>query len=299
MRSKINICSVILLSFYSGYGFTAPSDDLPFGQYELSMGARPSAPYENLINYNSDLTTQGRGPTYTVDVSRHHIIPYNRLRGFYNRVAEMNRLRNLKGFFNSYANNLHFFAGNGGVDCESLGNDLVEAGNLAMSQGYGTATPGGETYALGFDTFNQFYAWLPGNLFIGPNNREDDPNNAFESNVGVVVGTTNFQILSRLNRNMGLFIDNNDDSLLPSISADLSRIARRRTVYQLNPSDWERGNGSSYRLRTTQERRSVDSSLLIKSIPSEIITLYSDTCDSYTPTFSHILDSVLMIINED
>ncbi|WP_338330239.1 hypothetical protein [Commensalibacter sp. Nvir] len=38
---------------------------LPAGSYELTIGARPSAPYPALANYNQDLTASGTGSDYT------------------------------------------------------------------------------------------------------------------------------------------------------------------------------------------------------------------------------------------
>lgn len=283
MKYKFKICSIILC-LYSGLGLAQP-DNFPVGEFELNIGVRPSVPYPIMDNYNQSLTGHGVGPSYTVTVSRHHIIPFNALRSFYNRVSERNRLRNLSGFFNSYSNNLYLYAGSNGVDCARLGNDLIDAGNLAQSQSYGLVRAGGNNSALGFDTFEQFYAWLPGNLFIGPNNRSDDPGEGFESNAAVVVGTANFDILSRAYGNILLYLSNNDDSLLNSISADLTRISQRQNVYSLNPESWEYINGK-YRLSNQRK--------LLSNNPPDDKAKYSDECTGMSPTFKNILHATVL-----
>lgn len=244
--SKFNILLVLLIPVVV---LANPSDQLPIGTFELNIGARPSAPYPAMNNYNTDLTAQGSGSAYPVTVSRHHIIPFNVLRSFYNRLAERNRFSNLGGFFTTYSDNLRFYASGNNIDCGTLGNDLVDAGNLALAHRYALARPGGNAMAPGFDTFEQFYTWLPGNLFIGPNERSDDPGEGFESNAHVVVGAAYFDILSRTYQNMVRF-NNGDDSpnLLNAISVDLTRIAQRRSVFSLNSQDWVYIHGK-YQLR--------------------------------------------------
>nr|SAY46170.1 Uncharacterised protein [Serratia marcescens] len=278
----------MLFCLHSGLGFSQP-DKFPAGKFELNIGVRPSAPYSALQNYNADLTAQGSGPSFSVTVSRHHIIPFNMLRSFYNRVAERGRLRNLSGFLNTYSNNLYLYASSNGVDCGRLGNDLVDAGNLGLAQGYGMATAGGSNPALGFDTFEQFYAWLPGNLFIGPNNRSDDPHEGFETNAAVVVGAANFDIISRVYRDINLYLANNDDALLNSISVNLSRMSNRKSIYNLNPNDWEFVNGQ-YRLSNSKKS-------LRELAPSDNVKT-SDECKDFTPTFMSTLSAVLMLHNK-
>ncbi|MGL6350319.1 MAG: hypothetical protein ACRC2U_10875 [Aeromonas sp.] len=274
---KTIICITLLLPVFA---FANPDNQLPIGTFELNIGARPSPPYPAMNNYNPDLTEQGSGPAYPVSVSRHHIIPFNVLRSFYNRVAENNRFNNLGGFFTTYSNNLRFYASGNSIDCGDLGNDLIDAGNLALAHRYNLARPGGNVMAPGFDTFEQFYAWLPGNLFIGPNQRWDDPSEGFESNAHVVVGAAHFDTLSRAYQNMIRF-NNGDDSpsLLNAISVDLSRIAQRRNVFSLNPQNWAYVNGK-YKLRDTRlnkgdyttetETRKIDDDICVDMSPTII-----------------------------
>lgn len=287
--NKFSLRCVLLIAISAPLTvFSQPSYNSVFGQFELNIGSRPAVPYLPLNNYNTNLTDSGTGSQYTVPVSRHHIIPFNVLRAFYNRVSQQNALTQTRGFWGVFSNNLVYYASAGGSNCQIMGSDLVDAANLAEGQGLGITTGGGSSLAPGFDTFEQFYAWLPGNLFIGPNNRSDDPTNGFESNARVVVGDENFNILSRTYNNM-IRYNNGDNSVLNSITSDLSRIANRRTVYSLRADDWEFVNGS-YRLRTTGK---------FTSQADDINKNYSNgnTCESFRPNLKSLL--IHSVINDD
>lgn len=265
-----------------------PGDSSLYGSFELNIGGRPVAPYPAMDNYNAELTESGAGQEYTVQVSRHHIIPFNVLRAFYNRLVTENSLRNASGFLNVYSNNLRFYAGSNGIDCNGgVGIDLFNAGNLAQAQGLGTARGNGDTFALGFDTFEQFYTWLPGNLFIGPTNRSDDPGEGFESDAHIVVGAENFDILSRVYNNM-LAYNNDDDSVLNSIIADLTKIAARKRIYQLNPNDWIFENGL-YHLKSGKN---------ISLDTQESSTIDIEVCPDSKPNFLKLINAPVFIGSE-
>ena len=285
--SKFNILLVLLIPVVV---LANPSDQLPIGTFELNIGARPSAPYPAMNNYNTDLTAQGSGSAYPVTVSRHHIIPFNVLRVFYNRVAENNRFTNLGGFFTTYSNNLRFYASGNNIDCNGLGNDLIDAGNLALAHSYNLARPGGNQMAPGFDTFEQFYAWLPGNLFIGPNQRWDDPNEGFESNAHVVVGAPYFDILSRTYRNMLRFNNGDDSPNLLNAAVDLTRIAQRRSVFSLKSQDWVYVNGK-YKLRDTRINKEDYTTEAVKTKKTN-----DNTCVDMSP---NLLEKIVAILDED
>ncbi|OMO23505.1 hypothetical protein BH582_23870 [Vibrio sp. 10N.222.47.A9] len=286
--SRFNIFLLLLIPIVA---LANPDENLPIGTFELNIGARPSVPYPAMDNYNTDLTEQGFGPEYPVTVSRHHIIPFNVLRSFYNRLAELNRFSNIGGFFTTYSDNLRFYASGNNVDCGNLGNDIVDAGNLALAHRYAFARPGGYVMAQGFDTFEQFYVWLPGNLFIGPNERSDDPGEGFESNANVVVGEAYFHILRRTYQNMVRF-NNGDDSptLLNAISVDLTRIAQRRSISPLNSQDWVYVHGK-YQLRDDGIINKVDN---IKDL-RETKKLSDDKCSDMLP---NLIQNIILILDD-
>lgn len=248
MNIKLIICMVVFL--FSGTCMAQPGEFFA-GQFNLNIDGRTDTPYPALPNYNTALTQSGSGPDYTVQMSRHHIIPMNRLIAFYNLVSQNNRLRNLSGFLNTYANNVRFYANSNGVNCQSLQNDLLNTGNLAQAQALGLARTGGQVRPESFDSFQDFYTWLPGNIFIGPRTRSDDPGEGFESNAYVVVGAERFDILSRINRDMESYINGggNDNTLLNAINVNLNKIAARKSMYPLKKENWVLVNGE-YKLNT-------------------------------------------------
>ncbi|AZC39470.1 hypothetical protein C4K37_5105 [Pseudomonas chlororaphis subsp. piscium] len=275
-KKKSPLLTLSFICLFPAFALSQPENQFPAGGYNLVIEARPSVPYPGLDNYNVDLTASGVGPNYTVSVSRHHIIPFNVLRLFYNRVVENNALANARGFFGTYANNVRFYAQANGINCDSLGDDLITAANIAQAQGYGIVHGSGNDNAPGFDTFEQFYAWIPGNLFIGPNNRSDDPHDGFESGAGVVVGSGTFSILSRLYSNMNRY-NNGDDSVLNAIVVDLTKIASHKKIYTLRAEDWE-FIGGKYRLRKLEPEFNNNA-----DIDSDY---YSDKCDNEQPTYN-------------
>ncbi|WP_429180362.1 hypothetical protein [Aeromonas salmonicida] len=199
-----------------------------------------------------------------------------------------NRLPNISGFFHTYSDNLRYYASGNDIDCRNLGGDLIDAANLALAQSIGLASPEGTAMAPGFDTFEQFYAWLPGNLFIGPSNRSDDPGEGFESDANIVVGAEYFNILSRAHRNMQRF-NNGDDNpiLLNAITVGLTKIAKRRSMFSLASQDWESVHGK-YRHRQHQlneEERITQ--------PQKTPLSRSNTCEAMTPTLVETLTTIL------
>ncbi|MGL6624665.1 hypothetical protein [Aeromonas jandaei] len=220
-------------------------NDFPPGDYriELATGGRPSSPYPQLENYNRALTEQGTGSQFTVPVTRHHIIPFQLLRSFYNMVTTNGDLLRFRSFFFAMSQRMPFYASSNSIDCSGGGiiSDLSGAATLAYAIASAYVFSGGQTPPPGLDTFQQFYTWLPGNLFIGPANRSDDPHDgmAFEVNAATVVGQERFRVLQRAYNNMLAYVQNGDRQHLGAIADDLSRIANVRSIYQLNADDWE------------------------------------------------------------
>jgi hypothetical protein len=283
-----------MLMIYSGVGFANPNDN-PLaeikGDFKLTLSERPNVPYQSLNNYNPSLTASGSGGNYIIGVSRHHIIPFGVLRGFYNKVAEKNRLRNLSGFLNSFSNSLSFYAASNGADCVSFGDDLVDAGNLAQGQAFGlTRTANLElnpnaNAPLGFATFEEFYAWLPGNLFIGPTNRTDDPQSGFEVSSRTIVGEDTYTTLFRAYNNMQNYINTGDASLLNSISADLTKISKIKSIHPLKSEHWEVGKDADDKYIYTIRKPS-KSLKAISQVDNEAL---SEECTDMRPTLMKYL----------
>lgn len=251
MNLKTKIGGVLILSLLPYFVMAAP-DQFPPGQYELDLGARPSAPYNQLQNYNTALTQQGSGTDYTVPASRHHIIPYNRLRDFYNRMLEQGDMLRFRSFFLSLSDNIPHYASAAGLDCGAKGDNFVEAMNLASALAENYARPGGVLPPPGLDDFQQFYAWLPGNLFIGPSNRSDDPGEYFETNANYIIGDDAARNLNLAYTAMGRYIAG-ESGILGQIAQRLTQVSLRRSVYPLNSSDWIRQKNGKYEINTSRQ----------------------------------------------
>lgn len=228
---------------------------LPNGNYALNMGnQRMSAPYPPIANFNTDLTQQGVGPLYTVPVSRHHIIPFNILRSFYNAVLNNGHMIYLRGFLYVMQNNMNGYAGVSGMDCSSNAGSIERAMNIAAAFSYNLIHPGGDVTPDGLDDFQEFYTWLPGNLFIGPTNRSDDPGDGFEEASFQIIGADAYALMREGYDSMQLYVNSNDVAALRSAVVYLSKIAQRKNAYQLNSSDWVKDKDGHYHIRTDEIR---------------------------------------------
>lgn len=162
----------------------------------------------------------------TQTASRHHIIPFATLKNFYNLVVAENLnsprgayiAQRLSGIWEKFSNNEH--------------NDA-------------TITIGDQTKRkIKFEyRIQATYAWMPGNIFYGPNpsRRFDDPQENFEEGSEKIVGRDIFLILKRLNGNMLEYINNPTQQTIVNfdrIINDLSIICARKTPYVFNQEDW-------------------------------------------------------------
>lgn len=278
-----SIKSFIMLLIFLNVSFSSYADDYPPGNYKIEIAAsgRPSSPYPPLENYNRELTQHGTGSGFTVPVTRHHIIPYQLLRDFYNMVTTNGDMARFRSFFLTMSNSMSYYASSNSIDCSSGAlSDLAAASTLAEAFGRLYVSGGGQINPPGLDTYQQFYTWLPGNLFIGPSNRSDDPHDgmAFEQNAATVVGSGRFTILQRAYNNLIQYVRHGNRAVLGAIATDLSRVATVRTIYSLDNSDWELISGQ-YRLRANAPRK-IDAKKDLNT-PNR----YDDTCGNIKSNF--------------
>lgn len=240
------------IKLVSIFALLITSPTLVATEFDLMLpDRRPSAPYPNLNNYNSDLSQSGIGLEFDVPVSRHHIIPYNLIRDFYNRVIENRRRQTIiGGFFRNLAINIGWFAFQQDVNCNhpAIYQSLEIASDLSLMIANGQTSNSVSVTARpdGFDEFSEYYAWLPGNLFIGPTRRGDDPGEAFEEDARYIVGEARFQTLSNLRSqmeaylNLGALPESVTLPYLRRIAVLLTQLSKRNRVQPLNPAQWKR-----------------------------------------------------------
>lgn len=282
----------IILSFMLTYSFTYheisySQPSFTRGAYNIEISSRMDTPYPALPNYTPDLTQSGTGAQYTVPVSRHHIIPFDTLRTFYNNLVARGDLFQLRGFLGEFAGRIPDYAGFGGIDCTARTSDFQSAAAIAVGISGGSIRPGGTTIPEGFDTFNEFYIWMPWNLFIGPSNRDDDPGSALDQGARYIINDD--RTYSMINEVYNLMLDYNrqDPGIrLDRIGSLLRTLSRTVTMYPLEADQWIRSSTDSYRIRRTDNQKR-------STTPSEVhkknITTTNDTCTAIRIYYTSIL----------
>uniref|UniRef100_A0A0K8V8T5 Uncharacterized protein n=1 Tax=Bactrocera latifrons TaxID=174628 RepID=A0A0K8V8T5_BACLA len=192
--------------------------------------------------------------TYTG--SRHHVIPFEILRNFFNsalrQASEASRVaRYLAAYIFSIAEQ---YIANG----ESIQHQNPIAIDVPV--------------VIVIDPLEEMFAaltWLPGNIFIGPpanirhhdnpqNQSGGDPGNAFEQYANRIIrDDTHFTALQNLNRDMRLYMNNTSDvNLFHQIMTNLDIVNRRTTPFPFDAQDWEIVNGKFYIRDKHREKRS-------------------------------------------
>ena len=241
---------LVVLGLCSSASYAVPNPD---GNYNLSMDARAGSPYPPSNNYNADLTASGVGAAYTVPVSRHHIIAYNQLRDFYMSVMQRGHLKELKGFWDGFGGRLPSYGRDNQVNVTpAVQADYDQAKTLLEEIGRGVvrANAGVPPRPLGWDTFHGFYTWMPWNLFLGPNGRNDDPGEAFERNAQYIINNTDtWNTIVNLRDNMLSYTRDGNVKTLATINSQLLRLSARTKVYPLVSDQWVRVAPNVYKIR--------------------------------------------------
>lgn len=228
------------------------ADDTLVGNYNINIAGRPATIYPPISNYNTKLTKQGFGKDYPVAVSRHHIIPFNHLTKFYNKLVKNGEAYKLRSFLTKFNEKFAQF----------YRQKAIDEGNKKK---YETTINNVNKFVLGlywnkvvydeskrrpenFDEFQSYYAWLPGNLFIGPNKRSDDPGELFEKNSKTIVGSRRFDNLKNVYDLMQSYIDGKKVDF-DKLSNGLRDIANLLDPQALKSSDWVLNNDGSYKIK--------------------------------------------------
>ena len=126
--------------------------------------------------------------------------------------------------------------------------DDIRFGNVRHDAG-ANGTPDG------WDNFAQLYAWIPGNLFIGPSNRADDPGEDFDTPALVVVGSPTYNRLQTVDNAITSYVNSGNGQDAARATVNLNQVARRQTYDDLNPQDWVLVNTTAikYRVRTQSQ----------------------------------------------
>ncbi|XP_050320268.1 uncharacterized protein LOC126753126 [Bactrocera neohumeralis] len=190
------------------------------------------------------------------DGGRHHIIPYEILRNFFNfAVKQASRATRIAQYLSAYIS--------------TIVAQFIANGESIQHQ---NPFPDNDEVVIIIDPWEEMFAalsWLPGNIFIGPqvnirhhddplNQRGGDPGNAFEQYANRIINDdTHFTALQNLNRDMRLYInDSTDVNLFHQIMTNLDIVNRRTTPFPFDAEDWEIVNGEFYIRDRHREKRS-------------------------------------------
>ncbi|XP_049312571.1 uncharacterized protein LOC115066416 isoform X3 [Bactrocera dorsalis] len=188
--------------------------------------------------------------------NRHHVIPFQILRNFFNSAVRQSRQASrIARYLSAYISTIVAqFISNG---------ETIQHHN---------PIPVDDEVVIVIDPLEEMFAalsWLPGNIFIGPagnyrhhddplNQRGGDPGNAFEQYANRIIrDDTHFTALQNLNRDMRLYInDPSDVNLFHQIMINLDIVNRRNTPFPFDAQDWEIVNGKFYIRDRHREKRS-------------------------------------------
>lgn len=153
-----------------------------------------------------------------IQASRHHIIPFNTLRSFFNAVVQSQDPHALQ----TIAEVLIQLTEDALLD-QTYFNDAItrdhleNARSLALQMRRGTFN--GQTlspthYAEPLGVLITLFSWMPGNIFIGPEGRLriDDPGDSFEYNSEQIIDQEQFDNLYDINRRMLEYINGNGNT---------------------------------------------------------------------------------------
>ncbi len=129
---------------------------------------------------NLDDPVPTRDAKHPVEMSRHHIIPDLMLPHFWNAVAEAghldflagNLLKQLQVSLRDYP-----FSNQNGKDGTVVLLGKIRGQDAAEKYVHDAEAVSAEC----IDDLNRFYSWMPGNVFVGPRQRNHDPGDQFDS----------------------------------------------------------------------------------------------------------------------
>ena len=193
--------------------------------------SRPGSRFGRLPYYNASLTetSDHKSPDFPVGLTRHHVIPWNMLRSFWNTLIEQGHSSVLFGnnrLVSRVAENIDSYIIE---EWQPIGRTAAQ--RCLRNLGRMTHNPR-SLIADGWQDFMELYAWLPGNLFIGPipELRLDDPGERFESRAERAVNPK-FNRLLIANNFIESYTHSPTESLALEASKALSRIAEILEVH--------------------------------------------------------------------
>ncbi|MDA3642459.1 hypothetical protein LZ318_21165 [Saccharopolyspora indica] len=199
---------------------------------------RPAAPFAAVPNYKKDLSGPAQPPNTGVPMTRHHIIPYSTLKNYWNALLAQGRFGDLRLVLGEIARTMGRYRLNF--------NDAERSGVAELARSISTEThdPGATGKPKFYDGLMQVYCWLPGNLFLGPKARSDDPGEGFDRAAGLL-GLSWYGQLVRAYDSMQRYTT--DPSGGNAVASALCRTVKRQDYAPVDAKRWTLSQGT-YRI---------------------------------------------------
>ncbi|MFD0169090.1 DUF6603 domain-containing protein [Streptomyces decoyicus] len=161
-------------------------------EFDFSMsGKRAGYPYaDQLANRHPDHLDREQ-PVGGIALARHHVIPYETLVAVWDVILEETyadkaspvylKLVEFADAVDGRLDRLDFTE-KGKKDIPLIREFIKTFKDPLVTHAKGADSP------TGLDGFRQILTWLPGNLFVGPNSRTDDPHSAIEVGCAGIIG---------------------------------------------------------------------------------------------------------------
>ncbi|WP_018501794.1 hypothetical protein [Parafrankia discariae] len=206
-------------------------------KYNLNLKGRTNNPLKTLPGK----TISGK----KVDLMYHHIVPLSKLRDFWNKLVESGRTENLK-FLLQLRDGIT--EGTYSELLSPIGNihesDAAQAAELASGIYNGTVShdPKAKSRPDPWDDFISVYTWIPGNLFIGPRDRVDDPKDNLDEIASHIIGSDRegrYDKISKAFTEISKYLDDKSDKASAELASNaLSEVAACIGVQAYKAENW-------------------------------------------------------------
>lgn len=208
-----------------------------------SMAGEPSGDFVNAIWRQEPQLSDEATPApvlidqLQIDQTKHHIIPLRLLREFISAINTNNHLDHVNPLFQTTANTMIANSPLAGDEGEQ---ERMQGGvNLANLTSEIDKAPVEERAGEAFSVIISSFAWMPGNIFIGPinNQRIDDPGENFETHAAAPAGAL-FATLQLAHGHINAYLDDNDPETAALAVQQLQIIAAQGAFHAYNPQHW-------------------------------------------------------------
>jgi hypothetical protein len=201
----------------------------------LRLDARP----DHLFRGLHDVRISG-GPR-PIGLTYHHIVPYSKLRDFWNRLVESGDIGHLnflallrdKIANKKYADIPHplgRLVDNDARDVVTLASDIYRRRFVHDAGG---------SRPTGWDNLMGIYCWIPGNLFLGPQDRCDDPEDELDEAAFKIIGIDRKRRCDNLSDAYnGIMKYLGGQSTAAPASKALGKVVASPTFQAFNDADW-------------------------------------------------------------